>query len=99
MKILDKAARVITKRKKRRFDELNNLFLAIMGILAFFIAGYWGLMLGEVVPQLIKVVNKNGISPNAIGLTLFLGSFGIIFWFFGCVAARCHSLLYERLFK
>ncbi len=99
MKFLDKAARFLTRRKKKTFDELNDWFLAVLGVLAFLVAGYWGLMLGDVVPEFIKIVNENGISLMAIGLAMLLGGFGISVWFFGCISARCHALLYERWFK
>jgi len=99
MKILDKAVRFITRRKKKTLEELNDCLLSLVGLLAFLVAGYWGLMLGEVVPEFIKVVNKDGLSPVAIALAIFLGGFGLCVWFFGCIAARCHTLLYERWFK
>lgn len=99
MKVLDKAVRFITRRKKNAFEELNDSFLAVLGVLAFLVAGYWGLMLGDVVPEFIKIVNENGISLMAIGLGMLLGGFGISVWFFGCISARCHALLYERWFK
>lgn len=99
MKVLDKAASFLTRRKKKTFEELDDWLLAVLGRVAFLVAGYWGLMLGDVVPDFIKIVNKNGLSPTAIGLTLLLGGFGISVWFFGCIAARCHTLLYERWFK
>ena len=99
MKFLDKAARFLTRRKKKTFDELNDWFHAVLGVLAFLVAGYWGLMLGDVVPEFIKIVNENGISLMAIGLAMLLGGFGISVWFFGCISARCHALLYERWFK
>lgn len=99
MKVLDKVASFITRRKKMTFDELNDSFLAVLGVLAFLVAGYWGLMLSDVVPEFIKLVNENGISLIAIGLAMLLGSFGISVWFFGCISARCHTLLYERWFK
>lgn len=99
MKVLDKAVRFFTRRKKKTFEELDDFLLAVLGVLAFLVAGYWGLMLGDVVPEFIKIVNENGISLMAIGLALLLGVFGITVWFFGCISARCHTLLYERWFK
>lgn len=99
MKILDKVARFVTRHKKNSFEELGDWFLAVSGAAAFLVAGYWGLMLSEIVPDFIKTVNENGVSLSAIGLALLLGGFGISVWFFGCIAARCHTLLYERWFK
>lgn len=99
MKILNAAASFITGRKKKAFEELSDWILAMLGVLAFLVAGYWGLMLGDVVPDFVKAVNKDGMSLSAVGLALLLGGFGISIWFFGCIAARCHTLLYERWFK
>ncbi|OLQ89693.1 hypothetical protein BIY22_19220 [Vibrio panuliri] len=58
-----------------------------------------GLMLGEVVPSFIKLSNANPISIQMIMFGLFLVFLGVLFWVFGCIAARCHSLLYDRWFK
>ncbi|WP_158174878.1 hypothetical protein [Grimontia hollisae] len=99
MKVLNKAASFLTRRRKKSFEELNDWLLAVIGMSAFLVAGYWGLMLSEVVPEFIKIVNGNGISMTAVSLAILLGGFGISVWFFGCIAARCHTLLYERWFK
>ncbi len=99
MKILNEAVRVVTRREKKTFAEVSDWILAIFGVVAFMVSGYWGLMLGDVVPDFVKIVNKEGLSLSAIGLAILLGGFGITVWFFGCIAARCHTLLYERWFK
>lgn len=99
MKVLNKIASFVTRRKKKTFEELNDWLLTALGVSAFLVAGYWGLMLSDVVPSFIKVVNENGVSLFAAGFALLLGGFGISVWFFGCIAARCHTLLYERWFK
>lgn len=99
MKVLNTAVSFLTRRRKNSFEELNDWLLAVLGGAAFLIAGYWGLMLSDVVPEFIKVVNANGISLTALGLAMLLGGFGISVWFFGCIAACCHTLIYERWFK
>lgn len=99
MKILDKATSLFTQRNKKTFEELNDWVLAVLGAAAFLAAGYWGLMLSNVVPDFIRIANENSISILTIGLALLLGGFGISVWFFGCIAARCHTVLYERWFK
>jgi type IV secretory pathway TrbD component len=99
MKIFDKAVSYLSRGNKNTFDELNDWFVAFFGAIAFLVAGYWGLMLTEVVPEFIKVVNQHGISLFSIGLACLLGGFGVSVWFFGCIAARCHTLLYDRWFK
>ncbi|AEF98507.1 hypothetical protein [Methylomonas methanica] len=99
MRILNEAVHFFTRKKKSHFDELNDWVLAILGVLSFLVAGYWSLMLSNVVPDFVKITNDVGISIRAVGLALLLGGFGLTVWFFGCIAARCHSLLYERWFK
>ena len=99
MKVLDSVTGFITRNKKRSFEELSDWMLAVLGVVAFLVAGYWGLMLGEAVPGFIKETTQTGISLPAVGLGLLLGGFGLSVWFFGCIAARCHALLYERWFK
>ena len=99
MKHLDKLASKISRRDKKKFSELDSPILAILGAASFIIAGYWGLMLSTVVPDLIDATNEHGLPPLAIRIWLLLALFSAIVWYFGCIASRCHSLLYERWFK
>lgn len=99
MNVLNVATGFITRNKKATFEELSDLILAVLGVLSFLVAGYWGLMLSEVIPEFAKVANQTGISLPIAGLGLLLAGFGITVWFFGCIATRCHTLLYERWFK
>jgi hypothetical protein len=96
MKTLNIVTNFITRHKKKTFEELSNLILAVLGVSSFLVAGYWGLVLSEVVPEFAKVANQDGISLPIAGLGLLLAGFGITVWFFGCIAARYHTLLYER---
>lgn len=99
MKQLDKLARFLSWGRKRDFRELHWSILALLGALSFLVAGYWGLALSNVVPSLIEATNKFGLPPLAIGLWLLIGAYAITVWYFGCVASRCHTILYERWFK
>lgn len=99
MKVLNAVAGMFSRRQKRAFQELPSALLAAIGILSILIAGYWGLMLSEIVPPFVKKVNEVGISFSAVSLGALLGIYGLALWYFGCIAARCHSLLYERWFK
>lgn len=88
------------KEKKRTyFEDLNDWILALVGVISFLIAGYFGLELSSIVPNYVKVANQSTITKEAIVIGLLLGFYGLIFWFFGCIAARCHSLIYERWFR
>lgn len=88
------------KRPRQQFSEMPQWLLVILGGGAFLVAGYVGLALKELVPSWISTVNKIGYFDTlgtAIGGLLLI--WGGAFWFFSCVAARCHGLLYERWFK
>lgn len=87
-------------RPRQQFSEMPQWLLAIFGGGAFLVAGYVGLALKELVPTWISTVNKIGYFDTlgtAIGGLLLI--WGVAFWFFSCVAARCHGLLYEQWFK
>ncbi|WP_053108325.1 hypothetical protein [Thiopseudomonas alkaliphila] len=90
---------LLSRYKKKSFQELNDWFLAVLGAAAFLIAGYLGLVLGAVVPTFIEITNEHGISLTAVGIAILLGVFGICFWFFSCIAVRCNALIYERWFN
>lgn len=100
MGLLKKLLALWKGRKKYNIQDLRDLKLILLGGPSFLVAGYWTLMLKDVVPEYIKTVNKVGYIDamgTAIGLVLL--AYGIQIWFFGCIAARCHSVLYERWFK
>jgi hypothetical protein len=99
MKQLDKLANLLTGRRKRNFDEMHWSLLALLGSASFLVAGYWGLALSQIVPSLIETTNKHGLPLLAVGLWLLVGAYAIAVWYFGCIAARCHTILYERWFK
>jgi hypothetical protein len=99
MKQLDKLANLLTGRRKRNFDEMHWSLLSAIGAASFLVAGYWGLALSQVVPILIEATNMHGLPPLAVGLWALIGTYAIIVWYFSCIAARCHSILYERWFK
>ncbi|CCN80768.1 hypothetical protein VIBNISFn27_250004 [Vibrio nigripulchritudo SFn27] len=86
-------------KKRTYFEDLNSLVLALVGMTSFLVAGYFGLNLSKIVPNFVKIANQNPINKDAIIIALLLGSYGLVFWFFGCIAARCHSLIYERWFR
>lgn len=99
MKVLDGIARVLSQGKQKTFEELPSWILVIMGTLTFLTASYPGLMFAEVVPDFIKKVNEVGVTAAATGIAIILALYAIPTWVFGCVAGRCHTVLYERYFK
>jgi type II secretory pathway component PulF len=99
MKIINKLTEVLTFKKKKKFVDLNDWALAGVGAFSFLFTSYWGIMISDVIPEFLKTVNEVGISLPAINLALWFSGFGFYMWFFGCIALRCHTLLYERWFK
>ncbi len=99
MKQLDRLAHLITGRRKRNFAEMHWSLLALLGSLSFLVAGYWGLALSAVVPGLIEATNKYGLPPIAVGLWFLVAIYSVGVWYFGCIASRCHTILYDRWFK
>ncbi|MFW8600554.1 hypothetical protein ACOHYD_03635 [Desulfobacterota bacterium M19] len=86
-------------RRRYLFSEMPVLLLVFIGSGAFLVAGYSGLELKNIVPLWISTVNKIGyfdLIGTGIGFVLLL--WGAVFWFFSCIAARCHGVLYSRLF-
>ncbi|MGJ3257680.1 MAG: hypothetical protein ACFE0K_15305 [Alcanivorax sp.] len=97
---MDELVSLLTSgQKKRTFAEVHSLFLVLLGALSFIVAGYWGLALSAVVPDLIAKTNKFGLPPLAIGSWFLIGIYAAITWYFGCIASRCHAVLYEKWFK
>lgn len=96
---LDKFARIISRRDIKEFSELDSMVLVLLGCSSFLVASYWGLMLATVIPGLVQATNEYGLPPLAIGIWLLLSVYSAIVWYFGCIASRCHGVLYERWFK
>lgn len=100
MKIFNTVAAKWKSRRKYQLQDLSDKALIFLGGPSFLIAGYWTVMLKDVTPEYIKAVNRLGyIDAMGTALALFLLLFGLQVWFFGCIAARCHSVLYDRCFK
>ena len=99
MKQLDRLAHLITVRRKRNFAEMHWSLLALLGSLSFLVAGYWGLALSAVIPGLIETTNKYGLPPIAVGSWFLVAIYSVGVWYFGCIASRCHTILYDRWFK
>jgi hypothetical protein len=87
-------------RKHYSFAKMPVWLLVTIGGGAFLVSGYSDLSLKDIVPVWINTVNKIGYF-DAIGtaIGLFLLLWGAVFWFFSCIATRCHGVLYDRLFK
>lgn len=100
MSHMDRLVSLLTPgQEKRTLAEVHAFFLVLLGAFSFIVAGYWGMALSAVVPDLIAKTNKFGLPPLAIGAWFLIGIYAAIAWYFGCIASRCHSVLYEKWFK
>lgn len=84
---------------KKQFADLSSLWLALLGSASFVVAGYWGLLLGKVLPDYIEAVNSHGFSPLAIALAVIFAGLGSAVWWQGAISYRCNELLFERHFR
>ena len=87
-------------RKRYPFAEMPAWLLVYIGGSAFIVAGYVGLALHDLVPAWMSTVRKVGYFDAIATVSgLFLLYCGAVLWFFSSIAARCHSVLYDRWFK
>jgi hypothetical protein len=80
-------------------ESMPTFMLMCFGAPAFLVSAYFSLMFASVIQQLIETLNQQSILDVPIYLLCLLAFFAAITWYFGCLVTRCHSLLYERLFK
>jgi len=84
---------------KKTFSALHGAILIFIGAMSFCVAGYWGLMLKDVVPVFIEATNKSEISWLVVAVWILLGAYASAVWVCGCLATRAHAILYDRWFK
>lgn len=99
MKVLKYISWKLSRKKEKTFEELSSWFVAPIGALAFLAASYPGVMFTEVVPEFVETINRVGLDTTAVKIAFILGIYAIAAWCFGCIAAKCHSVLYERWFR
>ena len=98
-RLVQRAIAAFQARPRKRLHEHNDWALAMVGAISFLIASYWGMAVANVLPSLIDLTNQHGLTWVGAAIFTFLGFLGVSIWFFGCLAAHCHSLLYERHFR
>lgn len=98
MPLIDKFAEYIARRKKAKFGDMNSSVLALLGVMSFTVASYWGFGVSTVAPKLAFTTNSVGFPPQCIALWMQVGGLSLATWYFGCISARCHSILYRRWF-
>ena len=100
MRLLNVLCKVLSFGKKKELSDFPKWTLAILGAVSFLIASYFGLMFAEVVPDFVKKTNQLSIlNIRFFGIVLILGICAIAAWVSGCIAARCHTILFESWFK
>lgn len=99
MQIIPRSLRPLRARRKWRFDELGDGVVALVGAGSFLSAGFWGLTTRDVLPDVLQATTLYGVTWMGALCFLFLGGAALNIWFFGCIATRCHTLLYKRHFQ
>lgn len=94
-----RAMKAFRTRRTYQLHELNDWVVALVGSVSFLIAGYWGMGVLKVLPEVISVIDQHGVTLLGAAILVFLGALGSGIWFFGCIAARCHALLFKRHFR
>jgi hypothetical protein len=68
IKLLDKLAALLLRRKSTLFDDASSTLLAFLGVTSFLVAAYLGLILTSVVPKLIEASNSGTMGSLAVAL-------------------------------
>ncbi|MBI3102241.1 MAG: hypothetical protein HYY98_11910 [Burkholderiales bacterium] len=53
----------------------------------------------KILPVMVIATNRHGLTSSGAAVFAILGSLGLVIWFYGCLAARCHAVLFERHFR
>lgn len=92
-------SKFLPRYKAKKFEEAPSWVLAMLGVPCFLMASYFTLMFAAVLPDLIKATNGREINlSQAAALWSLLAPYAAIVWLSGCIAKRCHDLLYKRWF-
>lgn len=95
----DKLVQFIHRRRRAKFADMHSSVIALLGVMSFTVASYWGLAVSTVAPKLAFITNSIGFPPLCVALWLQMGGLCLASWYFGCIAARCHAILYSRWFS
>ena len=83
----------------KKYEEIGMVSKIIIGITSFLLSSIMTVIVAEVIDEYLATINNVGFNKVTIVLGVILGLLGAAIWYFGCVAARCHSLLYVKWFK
>ncbi|WP_284336591.1 hypothetical protein [Comamonas sp. NoAH] len=92
-----------TNRKKyTTFAEMPDSLVAFFAIAGFLVAGFYGYVLGKVLPEYMEIANKVPFGQWGLKgwlITVILAGLGLMVSFFGSVSWRCNGLLRDRWYK
>lgn len=91
-------AQRLHKFKRTPFKNRSSWLIAPLGGAAGVCTLYYAKVLTEVTPPLIEATNKAGLTWLGLALWVIVGLLAVQMWFHGCVAKRCHEVLYKRMF-
>lgn len=85
--------------RKKNFEEIHSAYLVVIGLLAFIAGGGLGFQLSSIASAMLEETVEASMSMPMAEAWCLVGVLSIPLWYFGCLATRCHTLLYERWFK
>ena len=90
------------RKKYKTFTEMPDWLIVFFALSGFLVAGFYGYVLGKVVPDYLETTNN--VSLGQWGwqgwlLTAILAALGFMVWHFGSVAWRCNGILRDRWYK
>lgn len=92
-----------TSRKRyATFVEMPDSLVAFFALAGFLVAGFYGYVLGKVLPDYLEVANKVPFGQWGLKgwlVTGILAGLGLMVWFFGSVSWRCNGILRDRWYK
>lgn len=90
------------RKRYKTFAEMPDWLLAVLAITGFLVAGYYGYVLKNILPDYLTTADSMRLSAWGYKgwlLTTILAVLGLMTWQFGSIAWRCNGILRDRWFK
>ncbi|WP_185244315.1 hypothetical protein [Citrifermentans bremense] len=91
-----------TRKRYRRFSDMSDWQVAVLGIFGFLVAGYLSFALARVIPDYLRTANNLPLYRwgwRGWLLSAILVVQGLISWAWGTIAWRCNDIIRDRWFK
>ena len=91
-----------SRKKYKTFFEMPDWLVAFFALSGFLVAGFYGYVLGKVIPEYLEAANKVPLSQwgwQGWLLTGILAALGFMVWHFGSISWRCNGILRDRWYK